>query len=79
MIHILHNRHRFHGHSMYRPYIYFEVVSPILYYNTIFFGLEMMNYKKNWSLDLLIYVTMCKCMNVFSLLSYVTNANLKYN
>jgi hypothetical protein len=59
--------------------MYFEGVSPILYYDTIFFELERMKYKKNWSSTLLIYVTMCKCMNVFSLLSYVTNSNLKYN
>jgi hypothetical protein len=59
--------------------MYFEGVIPILYYETIFFELERMKYKKNWSLNLLIYVTMLQCMNVFSFLSYVKNSNLIYN
>jgi len=64
MVCILHHGRRFNGHAIYQPYMYFEGVNPILYYDSIFFGLERMKYKKNWSLSLLIYVTMLQCVNV---------------
>jgi hypothetical protein len=59
--HLTPHRHRFHGHAMYRPYMYFEGVSPILYYDTIFFGLERMKYKK---FGLRLYLYMLQCVNV---------------
>jgi hypothetical protein len=39
----------------------------------------MMKYIYIFYSSLLLYVTMNECMNAFSLLSYVTNANKKFN
>jgi hypothetical protein len=62
---------------IYWPYIHFYDVSPILYYDTIFF--ENMKYKK---ISIFHFTYICYNVymhDVFSLLSYVTNANLKHN